>query len=57
MLKTLLTSFGSQPGMITDEVDDKFEGRYSSSESADGNRSIKQLTKSKNFKNPKAKNY
>ena len=54
MLKTSLISFGSQPGIVADEVNDEVRGGYSSSGSG---RLIKKSAKSKNFKNPKSKNH
>ena len=57
MLKTSLTSSGSQPGMVADEVDDEVGGGYSSSGNAGGGGSIENRLSPKNFKNPKAKNH
>lgn len=54
MLKTLLTLSKNQLDMITNLINNKVKGKYRSSRSS---RLVEKLAKSKNFKNPKFKNY
>lgn len=43
--------------MVTDELDNEVQGEYNYNRNVGGDRLIKKSTKSKNFKNLKAKNH